>query len=250
MSIISNITPLDLSVGEQLVGPFANEILADRKEYWLDDISGMFYVNVPAASDQSETTIQIIDENSIVIESTILPYTFTTNRFDFLVDMAALEAGNYTITINIEDTVQIMADQIQATIASVLTNLGYTVYNKTLPRDMEWDNTPSVTIIPKKPDLWFMAFRGAGDHMAKRNVSQSYEVVYLRTTDLSTTIPADVDTFKNDIYNNFMGISSALLGVSGAWDSRVKGNEDFRNYFVPKGYNFTCLTITVQFIQN
>jgi hypothetical protein len=102
-AIISNLTPLPMSVSETNVagGPLPYQVLGDRYEYWTNDSFGIFYVKLepPSLPDQLTVIILRNEDTNELIDSLSMPYSETTDRFSFLVNVDALPLGNYIISI-------------------------------------------------------------------------------------------------------------------------------------------------------
>ncbi len=143
------------------------------------------------------------------------------------------------------------ADPIQDCIVSTLAGLGYTAIPNMEPTVSGWETIPAVRVCRlSKNDVKFMGMGQGGGTLAKRNVTQPYECVYIAASPLNPLPPDAVATFKQNLINSFMGANSALLRVPGVWQSRVTDSTEFRRDLLPANYTYSAMLVNVDYIQN
>ena len=101
-----SIKPLGLSPTEtQGSGQFVNtklpyQVLGERMEFWEDDDVSQFYAyfqlpNTPAVS----TVIKLMNDEGHLLDKLVLPYSQTTNRFSFKINMKDLSYGAFAASV-------------------------------------------------------------------------------------------------------------------------------------------------------
>ncbi len=109
----------------------------------------------------------------------------------------------------------------------------------------EWDAAlPLVMVVPdKRPQHRWIVF-------GRLNVTQSVDVAYVNTNELSYAVPAAIDQFKIDMAKLFMTevLNNTDFAASDIWRSRVEDQPDFRIDKLPEGYNVSALRIKMDFV--
>ncbi len=139
-----------------------------------------------------------------------------------------------------------MADQFKPLIATILTNKGYAVVQKLVPKWEERDGLPVVIVVSaNKSPVKIIASN------INRDVKSSYQVFYVADNGTVNANSDIVDLFQKDMISLFMPAPASMRYPTvpqGAWDMRVTPSFDFDRRLWPKGYTVSCAVVNIRWI--
>ncbi len=136
-----------------------------------------------------------------------------------------------------------MIPDFSQALVDVFIAAGYlNVYQQDAPRINEWNVVPAVLIGPEKRSPQKFIYFG------NKTIRSSFDVYFVVKQNLDNTPDSSINDFEYVACGLLMPIGDIVAGQPGAWQQRAEVDFDIDRGLFGKGYSFTCVKTTIDWM--